>query len=59
MLIPMRDALVAEEGSMYLELDPDGFALSNFPLNVHFVFAAPQGELRVRCWSETVILVTS
>jgi hypothetical protein len=59
LLLPMRDTLVEGGQRLYLDLDPDGFALSNFPLNVHFVFAPPENVPRVRCWSETVILITS
>lgn len=59
-LASLREILIAGEWHLNLELDPDGFALSNFPLNVHFVFStAPDNAPRVRCWSETVILITS
>jgi len=56
----LRDTLLAAKGNLILDLDADGFALSNFPLNVHFVFpAGPDSAPRVRCWSETEVVVTS
>jgi hypothetical protein len=42
------------------ELDADGIAVSRDLLNVHFVFGpTPDAVPRIRCWSETVIFVTS
>lgn len=57
----LRDSLLNDDdiGPIDLALDDDGFALSRFPYNVHFVFDEPDGAPRVRCWSETVVLVTS
>lgn len=46
------------DGELTLELDSDGFAVSHYPLNVHFVFGQPDGKPQVRCWSRTVILIT-
>ena len=55
----LRSALHAGVGEPRLELDKDGFALSGDLVNVHFVFMPPDGAPQVRCWSHTVILVTS
>jgi len=58
-LTSLRESLTADQSRLWLELDPDGFALSSYPLNIHFVFVTPDETLQVRCWSETVILITS
>jgi hypothetical protein len=58
-LAALRDYLRQGEGTVILDLDPDGFALSRFPLNIHFVFEGPDGAPQVRCWSETDVVVTS
>lgn len=55
----LRRALHEGVGEPRLELDTDGFALSGDLVNVHFVFVPPDGAPQVRCWSHTVILVTS
>ena len=47
------------DGELALELDPDGFAISRNLRNVHFVFGSPDGAPQVRCWSQSVVLVTS
>jgi len=58
-LTSLRDSLIGAGHDIDVQLDPDGFALMTLAVNVHFVFPAPDKPLQVRCWSESVILVTS
>jgi hypothetical protein len=45
-------------GPFELELDPGGFTLSQYPLNVEFGLS-PDDTPGLRCWSETDVVVTS
>jgi hypothetical protein len=58
-LVSLRDHLRQEDRTVRLDLDPDGFALSRFPFNIHFVLEGPEGAPAIRCWSETDVIVTS